>query len=427
MAEPRGKPDGSVIEVGTMLTDAMGGVRAVATRPLHPTDTHLYYRLIPGGKGDWEGDSWVYTAAEQAAIFEPTHFFKVQRKTQPGGDVIRASSAHAVAGDLIVHSEETQPRNELGCGGGGGGVDDDASSHGRGQSWSLGLVEQIRARCWATLGATPHVVICQLAPSLVECSLSFDDAMSTVVGPELLRQRAEQCWENYHSLIEVARWQAIHGQKQKHHLVERGGTALFIEVHPLQAGAAWRMGGNGGPEGTGTSPAGNISSAGTEAVQLGYGLPKYELTSALRQPSGKLAPPDARTVTRAFQLFDRDGSGTIDSDELRGVCKEIGMAMSEEDSKACMSELDEDGSGDIDLKEFRNWFLQLAAPGSGSNGQASKLEQLKIRSVLARSSVAALARRLQTANPAEAVTGEMALGSLLCAVRASRQAGSASG
>jgi hypothetical protein len=48
------------VAAGMELTDAQGWVRAVATRALGAADEVLYYRLLPGSRGDWAATSWVY-------------------------------------------------------------------------------------------------------------------------------------------------------------------------------------------------------------------------------------------------------------------------------------------------------------------------------------------------------------------------------
>merc|ERR1711934_367368 len=51
-------------------------------------------------------------------------------------------------------------------------------------------------------------------------------------------------------------------------------------------------------------------------------------------------------------MFDKDGSGTIDTKEFRAVCNEIGMDVTEQELQLMMSEVDTDGSGEIDIDEF---------------------------------------------------------------------------
>ena len=56
----------------------------------------------------------------------------------------------------------------------------------------------------------------------------------------------------------------------------------------------------------------------------------------------------------AFRMFDKDGSGSISSDELRLV---LGEQPGETWNKL-MKEVDSDGSGEIDMKEFIQAMLK---------------------------------------------------------------------
>ena len=55
------------------------------------------------------------------------------------------------------------------------------------------------------------------------------------------------------------------------------------------------------------------------------------MNTALKVPDGRTKPPDDRIIAKAFNMFDADGSGAIDFDELRGVCKQIGVPMTDQD------------------------------------------------------------------------------------------------
>ena len=62
----------------------------------------------------------------------------------------------------------------------------------------------MRDRMLRTLGLAPHLVICKLAPSIVDCGLSERESVAGLAaGP--LRERALAAWNNYHTLVEVAR------------------------------------------------------------------------------------------------------------------------------------------------------------------------------------------------------------------------------
>jgi len=52
----------------------------------------------------------------------------------------------------------------------------------------------------------------------------------------------------------------------------------------------------------------------------------------------------------AFKVFDKDGSGTISSEEIAHVMASFGETLSDEELKIMMEEVDKDGNGTIDCK-----------------------------------------------------------------------------
>jgi Ca2+-binding EF-hand superfamily protein len=54
----------------------------------------------------------------------------------------------------------------------------------------------------------------------------------------------------------------------------------------------------------------------------------------------------------AFQLFDEDGSGELDTEELGNVIRSIGFQVSEAEVVDMVEESDEDRSGALDFIEF---------------------------------------------------------------------------
>lgn len=64
----------------------------------------------------------------------------------------------------------------------------------------------------------------------------------------------------------------------------------------------------------------------------------------------------AREAMVSFELFDSDGSGQIDADELAGMLQELCIPLSAEEFAALMKEIDADGSGEIDFGEFLEWY-----------------------------------------------------------------------
>ncbi|KAK4153256.1 hypothetical protein C8A00DRAFT_34027 [Chaetomidium leptoderma] len=56
----------------------------------------------------------------------------------------------------------------------------------------------------------------------------------------------------------------------------------------------------------------------------------------------------------AFRVFDKDGSGTISSDELRGVLKSLGENLTDAEVEEMIQLADGNGDGQIDYHEFAN-------------------------------------------------------------------------
>ena len=59
-------------------------------------------------------------------------------------------------------------------------------------------------------------------------------------------------------------------------------------------------------------------------------------------------------IKAAFDLFDKDGSGSIDTYELRDAMKALGVYLSKDKVKEMMKEVDTDGSGTVEFQEFKD-------------------------------------------------------------------------
>merc|ERR1712070_427528 len=70
--------------------------------------------------------------------------------------------------------------------------------------------------------------------------------------------------------------------------------------------------------------------------------------------SGKpeLTEEQKQEIREAFDLFDTDGSGTIDAKELKVAMRALGFEPKKEEIKKLISDIDKDGSGTIDFNEF---------------------------------------------------------------------------
>ncbi|CAF0770731.1 unnamed protein product [Rotaria sordida] len=67
----------------------------------------------------------------------------------------------------------------------------------------------------------------------------------------------------------------------------------------------------------------------------------------------KLTPSQERELRDAFDLFDKNHSGTISAKELQGVLKALNIKASDKETEKLMKQMDENNSGDIDFKEFQ--------------------------------------------------------------------------
>ncbi|KAH0464642.1 hypothetical protein IEQ34_007428 [Dendrobium chrysotoxum] len=78
-------------------------------------------------------------------------------------------------------------------------------------------------------------------------------------------------------------------------------------------------------------------------------------TSRREKPRGRyhgLTTQKKQEIKEAFELFDTDGSGTIDAKELNVAMRALGFEMTEEQINNMIADVDKDGSGAIDFDEF---------------------------------------------------------------------------
>jgi Ca2+-binding EF-hand superfamily protein len=81
----------------------------------------------------------------------------------------------------------------------------------------------------------------------------------------------------------------------------------------------------------------------------------YRRPHARRQQKGgkfELTEEQKQEIREAFDLFDTDGSGTIDAKELKVAMRALGFEPKKEEIKKMISDIDKDGSGTIDFNEF---------------------------------------------------------------------------
>lgn len=71
-----------------------------------------------------------------------------------------------------------------------------------------------------------------------------------------------------------------------------------------------------------------------------------------RKGRTELTEEQRNEIKEAFDLFDTDGSGSIDSKELKVAMRALGFEPRKEEIKRMISEVYKDGSGTIEYPEF---------------------------------------------------------------------------
>ncbi len=71
-----------------------------------------------------------------------------------------------------------------------------------------------------------------------------------------------------------------------------------------------------------------------------------------------LSEEEISEIREAFDLFDTDGSGTIDPKELKAAMQSLGFEAKNATIYAMVQDIDKDGSGQIDFEECK-WYWIL--------------------------------------------------------------------
>ncbi|EDV24856.1 uncharacterized protein TRIADDRAFT_25393 [Trichoplax adhaerens] len=75
-------------------------------------------------------------------------------------------------------------------------------------------------------------------------------------------------------------------------------------------------------------------------------------------PKPELTEEQKQEIREAFDLFDTEGTGTIDAKELKVAMRALGFEPKKEEIKKMLSEVDKDGSGTIDFDDFLQLMTQ---------------------------------------------------------------------
>ncbi|XP_005372738.1 PREDICTED: centrin-1 [Chinchilla lanigera] len=78
-------------------------------------------------------------------------------------------------------------------------------------------------------------------------------------------------------------------------------------------------------------------------------------------PKPELTEEQKQEVREAFDLFDADGSGTIDVKELKVAMRALGFEPRKEEIKKMVAEVDKEGTGKISFNDFLAVMTQKMA------------------------------------------------------------------
>mmetsp|Transcript_29011 Transcript_29011/g.35322 ORF Transcript_29011/g.35322 Transcript_29011/m.35322 type:complete len:181 (+) Transcript_29011:121-663(+) len=78
-------------------------------------------------------------------------------------------------------------------------------------------------------------------------------------------------------------------------------------------------------------------------------------------------------IREAFNLFDTDGSGTIDPKELKAAMTSLGFEAKNQTIYQMISDIDKDGSGEIDFEEFLDLMTARISDGGNSREDVEKV------------------------------------------------------
>merc|ERR1719453_858316 len=84
---------------------------------------------------------------------------------------------------------------------------------------------------------------------------------------------------------------------------------------------------------------------------------------------GDLTIQQRQEIKEAFELFDTDGSGSIDANELKTAMRALGFQPKTEEIKRMLTDLDVDGNGTVEYEEFEG----LMAGKMGSKNPKEEL------------------------------------------------------
>lgn len=104
---------------------------------------------------------------------------------------------------------------------------------------------------------------------------------------------------------------------------------------------------------------------------------KAERASANKKAAALTTLSDVQKndLREAFELFDTDGSGSIEATELMTAMSALGFEPKESEIKKMVSDMDKDGDASVDLEEF---YIMMAEQMNKKEGKQELLKGFKL-------------------------------------------------
>ncbi|XP_037979100.1 centrin-2 isoform X4 [Motacilla alba alba] len=89
-------------------------------------------------------------------------------------------------------------------------------------------------------------------------------------------------------------------------------------------------------------------------MACGFKEPSLAAAAQRKEANPKLELPEEqqREICDAFELFDADGSGSIDVKELKAAMRALGLEPKKEEMEKMISDIDKEGTGKISFSGF---------------------------------------------------------------------------
>ncbi|OWF56441.1 Calmodulin [Mizuhopecten yessoensis] len=120
-------------------------------------------------------------------------------------------------------------------------------------------------------------------------------------------------------------------------------------------------------------------------------------------PSAELTEQQLQECREAFELFDKDGDGTVTTEELATVMRTMGQNPTDAAVEEMIREVDKDGNGSVDFEEFIGLMTSYL---QGKDPEAELRESFQVFDKDGNGFISAAELRLVMTNLGEKLTDE---------------------